>query len=182
MHERMDWTLIPGTHNSGAYDPSRLANIVQNYVLNQDRIVWTQLVFGIRYLDLRIGYYKNDGFFINHDLIRITPLRPVLKQIRKFLDVTDEIVIVDFHRFPYPTDFTQDIHELLLEMIYDELGQFVAFKSDYSGVAPFFFELWDMKRQAIISYADNVYSKGEHSTFFAFCEILLQVFCFISRS
>lgn len=156
----MDCGVIPGTHNSGAYDPSRLANVVQNYVLNQDQIIWTQLVFGIRYLDLRVGYYKNDGFFINHDLIRITPLRPALQQIRKFLEVTDEIVLLDFHRFPYPTDFTPELHAMLLQMVYEELGQFVGFKSDYSGVAPFFFELWDMERQVVISYAESEYCKG----------------------
>lgn len=125
--------------------------------------MWTQLVFGIRYLDLRVGYYKNDGFFINHDLIRITPLRPVLQQIRKFVEVTDEIVIVDFHRFPYPTDFSKEIHEMLLEMIYEELGQFVALKSVYSGAAPFFSELWNTNQQVIISYAANEYCKGMYS-------------------
>lgn len=157
----MDCGVIPGTHNSGAYDPSGLATIVQNYVLNQDQTIWNQLVFGIRYLDLRVGYYKNDGFYLNHDLIRITPLRPALQQIRKFLELTDEIVIVDFHRFPYPTDFTDDIHYMLLQMIYEELGQFFALKTDYTGVAPFFFEFWDMEHQVVISYADNNYCKGK---------------------
>lgn len=157
----MDRILIPGTHNSAAYDTTRLANIVQNYVLNQDRLIWTQLVFGIRYLDLRVGYYKNDGFYINHDLVRITPLRPVLQQIRKFLELTDEIVIVDFHRFPYPTEFTQDIHNMLLDIIYEELGEYASLRTDYSGVAPFFFEVWDVGKQVIISYADNDAVKGK---------------------
>lgn len=147
--------LIPGTHNSGSYDPSRLAALIQNYVLNQDKLIWTQLVFGIRYLDLRIGYYKNEGFFINHDLIRVTPFGPVLKQIRKFLELTNEVVIIDFHRFPYPTEFTADIHEMLLDLVYEELGEFTFSRMDYAGRGPIYNELWDQQKQLIIGYADN---------------------------
>lgn len=51
--------FIPGTHNSGAFDG--VPKILENYILNQDRTIWTQLVYGIRYLDLRIGYYENEG-------------------------------------------------------------------------------------------------------------------------
>jgi hypothetical protein len=51
--------FIPGTHNSGAF--SGVPKFLENYILNQDRSIWTQLVHGIRYLDLRIGYYEHEG-------------------------------------------------------------------------------------------------------------------------
>nr|XP_023026209.1 uncharacterized protein LOC111514202 [Leptinotarsa decemlineata] len=51
--------LIPGTHNSGSF--AGVVAFLEDYVLNQDRSVWTQLAFGIRYLDFRIGYYNGDG-------------------------------------------------------------------------------------------------------------------------
>lgn len=59
--QRLDTIFIPGTHNSGSYSTARVPNLLKKYILNQDRDVWTQLVFGIRYLDIRIGYYENDG-------------------------------------------------------------------------------------------------------------------------
>lgn len=108
--------MIPGTHNSGCYKHGDLTrrDAFETYLLTQDRDVWSQLVHGIRYLDLRIGYYpsipngtalddeSNDGisrFWINHDVIRITPLSAVIKDVRNFLDAArGEVVIMDFHR------------------------------------------------------------------------------------
>lgn len=53
--------IIPGTHNSGSYnsDDSVLKGEgFHRFVFTQDHDIWTQLVFGIRYLDFRIGYYQ----------------------------------------------------------------------------------------------------------------------------
>lgn len=147
--------MIPGTHNSGAYDGSNLPPIIGNYALNQDKIVWTQLVFGIRYLDLRIGYYKVGGFHINHDMVRITPLKPVLKQIRKFVELTEEVVIIDFHRFPYPTEFGGELHESLTDLIFEELGEFAFARGNYGKKGVSFRELWNEKKRLIISYNDD---------------------------
>lgn len=58
-NSRIGSMFIPGTHNSGSFIGA--PSFLQNYVLNQDRSVWTQLVFGIRYLDFRIGYYGKNG-------------------------------------------------------------------------------------------------------------------------
>lgn len=58
--QRIGSIFIPGTHNSGAYGP--IPGIFKKYVLNQNMDIWTQLVFGIRYFDLRIGYYQGDGY------------------------------------------------------------------------------------------------------------------------
>lgn len=50
--------FIPGTHNSGCYDNG--ANLVSlvKYVFTQNTDIWTQMAFGVRYFDLRIGYYN----------------------------------------------------------------------------------------------------------------------------
>lgn len=112
-------------------------------------------MFGIRYLDLRVGYYSNAGFYINHDLVRIMPLKPVLKQIRKFMELTEEIVVVDFHRFPYPSDFSQDLHNLLTSLIYEELGEFAVLRTNFRGKAPSFNELWNQEKRLVIAYSDD---------------------------
>jgi len=69
-------------------------------------------VHGIRYLDIRVGYYSPSNgtaldeennnltrFWINHDFIPITPLSKILRDVRNFLNAAKgEIVIMDFHR------------------------------------------------------------------------------------
>lgn len=54
--------LIPGTHDSGCYGGVR---IFEDYILTQDLPIWHQLIFGIRYLDLRIAYHQ-DEMLVNH--------------------------------------------------------------------------------------------------------------------
>lgn len=36
----------------------RRASKIASFVLTQDQSIWNQLVYGIRFLDIRIGYYS----------------------------------------------------------------------------------------------------------------------------
>lgn len=54
-HQHIGNLIIPGTHNSACCGGAPF--FTKDYVLNQDRTIWEQLVFGIRYLDLRIACY-----------------------------------------------------------------------------------------------------------------------------
>lgn len=58
-HLRIGELSLPGTHNAGAWRFNTEINNVErdNFVLCQDRSIWEQLVYGIRYLDFRIAYY-----------------------------------------------------------------------------------------------------------------------------
>ena len=77
-------------------------NIIQKFSICQDEDVWTQLLFGVRYLDLRVSYYPEspEKFWIVHDFVRLNPLHEVVSDVRRFMSVTKEMVILDFHRFP----------------------------------------------------------------------------------
>lgn len=57
---------------------------------------------GIRYLDIRIGYYRasDPQFWVNHGVARFQPLDSVLRQVRDFVLDTNEIVIFDVQEFP----------------------------------------------------------------------------------
>ncbi|KAJ8982728.1 hypothetical protein NQ317_019519, partial [Molorchus minor] len=147
--------FIPGTHNSGSF--KGVPFFIQNYVLNQDRSIWAQLVFGIRYLDFRIGYYERDGFYINHDLVRIIKVQPVLREIRKFLELAPkEIIVIDFHRFPFPKNFSNDLHKKFISMVYEELGAFALPTKDLQwGKGPSLNEIWGKNKNLIIGYADK---------------------------
>ena len=68
----------------------------------QEEDILSQLINGIRYLDIRVGYYPNtdEKWYLNHGVINIRPLRDVLEDVQTFMENTNEIVILDFHEFP----------------------------------------------------------------------------------
>jgi len=97
--------FIPGTHDSASFKynfhPSK-DNIVSKYSLTQDGDITTQLLHGIRYLDLRVGYYRSSEikFWANHGISRLHPLIDIIRQVKDFIDQTEEIVILDIQEFP----------------------------------------------------------------------------------
>ncbi|XP_034951432.1 PI-PLC X domain-containing protein 1-like [Chelonus insularis] len=102
---KMKDIFIPGTHDSAAY--SKLLNfksemLVDKYTITQDEDILAQLIYGTRYLDIRVGRYPNNKmiFWGNHGLIRIVPLQNVIDDVKLFLGNTDEIVIFDVQEFP----------------------------------------------------------------------------------
>ncbi|GIY44440.1 PLCXc domain-containing protein [Caerostris darwini] len=98
--------MIPGTHDSGCYrryDPYK-DTIFDKYVYTQDEPVFNQLVYGIRYIDLRIWHEgaskRASSIWITHDVFHVgLPfLKDVLHQVKDFVLATKEIVIIDIHR------------------------------------------------------------------------------------
>lgn len=82
--------FIPGTHNAGSYRPyegEASETIFMRYLICQDESIWNQLVYGIRYLDVRIGYYpdQKDKFWLNHDYARINPITELITSLQAFL-------------------------------------------------------------------------------------------------
>ncbi|XP_060524652.1 uncharacterized protein LOC132701039 [Cylas formicarius] len=147
--------FIPGTHNSGSYDG--IPAFLEGYVLNQDRDVWTQLVHGIRYLDFRVGFYHREGFFINHDQVKVINVETVLDQIKKFVELApSEVVVVDFHRFPYPSNFTAEMHRKFTDLVYRYLGDHALSPSGLQvGKGPTLNEIWAQNKSVIICYSDR---------------------------
>ncbi|VVC94087.1 unnamed protein product [Leptidea sinapis] len=94
---RIGELAVPGTHNAGAWRfDTEISTVSRDlFVLCQDRSIWAQLVYGIRYFDFRIAYYDfypnvEDRYWLNHNLIRVRPLVPLLREIKSFLDSTKE--------------------------------------------------------------------------------------------
>ncbi|XP_022248514.1 PI-PLC X domain-containing protein 3-like [Limulus polyphemus] len=115
--------MIPGTHDSGSYrryPGNKKDNIITRYKYDQEESVFNQLAYGIRYLDVRVGYYPRtkQKFWINHDFFRTrNSLSMVLDDVKRFLDITSEIIILDFHRFPFGFRHEPEAHQHLIEIL-----------------------------------------------------------------
>lgn len=61
-----------------------------------------QLIHGARYFDIRPARYpkKDPKQWVNHGKFRMTPLVNLINDVKKFMDQTEEIVILEFKEFP----------------------------------------------------------------------------------
>lgn len=147
--------FIPGTHDSSSYMENFLPHnetIVTKYTLTQDDDIRTQLMHGIRYLDIRVGYYRasKPQFWANHGIAQQHPLHEVLQQVKDFVRETNEIVIVDIQEFPVGFGKTKDIHRLLVNFLHQELSD-VLVGADISWRACLK-QIWATKRNVLLSY------------------------------
>ncbi|XP_053677127.1 PI-PLC X domain-containing protein 1 [Anopheles nili] len=129
---RMRELFIPGTHDSASYkrdfDPHSQETIISKYALTQDDDIRSQLLQGVRYIDLRVGYYKNSGqqFWANHGISRMHPLADILAQIKRYALETREIILVDVQEFPVGFGKEYDIHTKLIHFLQDALRDVMA--------------------------------------------------------
>ncbi|XP_023169879.1 uncharacterized protein LOC111598719 [Drosophila hydei] len=125
--------FLPGTHASGAYitNYSKTKSLlIKDYLVAQHFDVWSQLVFGIRYLDLSVGYRYNadsssesDNFWVVNENMFINPLIDIIRDVRRFVELSDEIVVLDFSSFPIGFYKHPEIYSSLYHLIRQELGQ-----------------------------------------------------------
>lgn len=107
---------------------------------------------GVRYLDLRIGYYRSmtPQFWINHGISRQQPLQDVIARVRDFVEQTNEIVIFDVQEFPVGFGRNLDIHHKLIMYLQQELkDHFVSPALTWEVKLD---DIWKSGRNIIVSY------------------------------
>ena len=73
-----------------------------------------------------------------------------------------EIVVLDFHRFPYPSKFDVDIHKMLVDLVQSELGHLALPPSGLQvGKGPTINEIWQQNKTLIICYGQRQVAKGK---------------------
>uniref|UniRef100_A0A4Y0BRQ5 Phosphatidylinositol-specific phospholipase C X domain-containing protein n=1 Tax=Anopheles funestus TaxID=62324 RepID=A0A4Y0BRQ5_ANOFN len=123
--------FLPGSHCSGCYQTrTNVGNaFLKKIGFRQSMDVWSQLVFGVRYLDFSIGYYPSHNgtrnFWIMNEHFRVTSLGPILQDIRRFVILSEETVFLDFRRFPLGFHNNPEQHVALLALLEQELGDLV---------------------------------------------------------
>uniref|UniRef100_A0A182ISQ1 Phosphatidylinositol-specific phospholipase C X domain-containing protein n=1 Tax=Anopheles atroparvus TaxID=41427 RepID=A0A182ISQ1_ANOAO len=123
--------FLPGTHCSGCYQTrTNAGNVVLKKIgFRQSLDIWSQLVFGVRYLDFSVGYYPSHNgtrnFWIMNEHFRVASLGPLLQDIRRFVILSEETVFLDFRRFPLGFHNHPEQHAVLLALLEQELGDLV---------------------------------------------------------
>lgn len=149
--------FLPGTHDSASYkrnfDPQRQETVVSKYALTQDDDIRSQLLQGVRYIDLRVGYYRKSSsgqFWANHGISRLNPLAGVLEQIKQYALATREIIVVDVQEFPVGFGKGYEIHTQLIEFLQATLGEVMADPAiGWSGTLG---EIWAGGRTVLLCY------------------------------
>lgn len=138
------------------------------YILQEDDIK-TQLIHGVRYLDLRVGYYKymNIKFWANHGVLRQQPLVTILQQVREFVYETREIVIVDFQEFPLGFGETQEIHMKLVPLIQREIGDLMMPNIGWRSTLK---QMWENQKHIIVSYDNAEIRSLYHNELWQSCQ------------
>jgi hypothetical protein len=147
--------LIPGSHCSACYltriNSKRKSLKKTDYKQKLD--VWQQLVMGIRYLDFSVGYFrsfhdlldKHAKFWVFNHNHEILPIFPILEDVRKFVELSDEIVILDFNNFAYGFHENSDGHEIFRKLLHQTfIG--VAFVNKQNAMKSFDITILQMKK------------------------------------
>ncbi|KAJ9599936.1 hypothetical protein L9F63_009764 [Diploptera punctata] len=150
--------FLPGTHDAGSYTEYTAAegnNLIFKYTITQEEDILSQLINGIRYLDIRVGYYPNtdEKWYLNHGVISIHPLRDILEDVQTFMEKTNEIVILDFHEFPVGFGSGLDVHKQLVEYLTTELGEYAA--SPGLTWDATLGDIWTLGKRLVVSYNNN---------------------------
>lgn len=158
---------LPGTHDSGTYElytneiynvddftgiaPGIAGPIIRAMAVTQDADVYTQLMEGNRYIDLRFAKDQLGRIRIVHTVFGNEAIN-ILNQIGRFLDEHPrEVVIVD----------VQNINNLnwqdqigLYNMIYQTMGKHLAPRADFS-MGSTLSDFQTKEKNAILLYANK---------------------------
>ncbi|GFY43127.1 PI-PLC X domain-containing protein 1 [Trichonephila inaurata madagascariensis] len=85
-HLRLDEIMIPGSHDSGSFSYNKKTIPYTRYKYSQELSIFNQMVYGLRYFDLRVGYYEKTyaKYFINHNFLKTDhTVKSVLDQVSR---------------------------------------------------------------------------------------------------
>ncbi|XP_051164469.1 variant-surface-glycoprotein phospholipase C-like [Leptopilina boulardi] len=152
-NHKMSEIFLPGTHNSAAYEtsPSLIQDFFYNkYIITQDEDVLGQLIYGTRYLDIRVCYRPKEKikWWGCHGLDTV-PLQTIINDVKTFLNNTNELVIFDVQEFS--SEFNEDptAHDRLIQFLQAEFEKYAI---PYLGWYQTLNNIWSHKMNLIICY------------------------------
>lgn len=99
---------------------------------------------------------SKEKFWISHSILRTNnSVRDVLSQVKRFMDNTNEIVIMDFHLFymGFIDSWVDDRHKELMNLIVRTMGHYMMPTSfEYSTTLN---DIWKSNKRLLVGYASK---------------------------
>ena len=95
----LDLPVIPGTHHSGIINPRiRMSRVAWRWAQCQEMNIESQLLNGVRFLDLRVRVWNNE-VYLSHKFLSDTLLRDALEVVKGFLSAhaTETVLLLIRH-------------------------------------------------------------------------------------
>lgn len=148
--------IIPGSKCSGCYVTNRNARRrhLKDESFHQNLDIWHQLVFGVRYLEFSVGYFRSfhksldvrGRFWVFNEEHEVSPIFPILEDVLKFVEVSKEIVILDFRNFLYGFHESSGGHEIFKKLLQNMFGHIALVNNGRGDVKSYDFTIKNMKR------------------------------------
>lgn len=114
--------VLPGSHDAGMYAGGLAGQ-------TQDKNLYQQLTYGMRYFDLRVAAFPITGeLYLHHGEVFGVPLTEGLDDIKSFLQKGGkDMIILKFSHFGSTTggDFTSSQYNEMVKLIDDRLGSWI---------------------------------------------------------
>ncbi|XP_044581460.1 PI-PLC X domain-containing protein DDB_G0269228-like [Cotesia glomerata] len=162
---RLSEIILPGSYKSGSYIknlPPR-ESYVEKFTVTQNQDIYTQLVHGVRYIEIQPGYYPNDiiKYWSNEKCLKQIPLSRIFWDMKLFLQSTKEIILLTFRNFPegFKNKDDYDKFETFLE---EQFEGYPVMKNSANLWNLTLNEIWKSNRRLIINL-DHVFESENHS-------------------
>jgi len=120
--------ILTGSHDAGAYrDYQGIGddNWGTHSVFAQEEDFLHQLIWGVRFLDVRAGFYPTtpERFWLVHSIIKAHPMIEGIDDVKEFLRNTQEIVVWEINSFEQV--WTEDAHNEYKSLLATEFADWL---------------------------------------------------------
>lgn len=158
---------LPGTHDSGTYElytdeiydvndftgiaPTIAGPIIRAMAVTQDADIYTQLMEGNRYIDLRFAKDQQGRIRIVHTVFG-NSAENIFEQIRRFLSThPTEVVIIDIQNI---NNLDRNDQNRLAAIVTDSIGQYLAPRDNFN-TGSTLQQFYDANKNAVLYYVDS---------------------------
>ena len=123
--------MLTAAHDAAAYRmyQGRIDNTrYKAFVYTQEENFEAQFQYGVRFIDIRMGWYENSSeFWFVHSAFKVNPFDEGIQSVKNFLSNSKDIVIFDVHSFNsfegVGSEWTDEVHRNFQDILEAEFGR-----------------------------------------------------------
>jgi len=158
--------MLAGAHDAGAYREYQGIgddNWATSAVFAQEEDLLHQLIWGVRFLDIRAGFYPttDERFWLVHGIIKTHPMMEGINDVKEFLTNTREIVVWEINGFEQ--HWTAEAHLEYKTLLVEQFGRWLVLPGEL-GWETSLREIWEREDlpvdegRIIITYNNGGYT------------------------